>query len=49
MNESIQVIVTKCKNRAKQNIPNYTGLVIASVLVISHVNTSYLNTSLNYR
>ena len=33
MNESVQVIVTKYKNRAKQNIPNYTWLVIARVLV----------------
>ena len=33
MNESVQVIVTKYKNRAKQNIPNYTRLVIARVLV----------------
>ena len=33
MNESIQVIVTKYKNRAKQNIPTYTGLIIARVLV----------------
>ena len=53
MNEFVQVIMTKYKNKANQNIPNYTGLVITRVcvcvLVISRVNTSHLNTSLNYR
>ena len=46
LNESVHVTVTKYKNKAKQNIPNYTGTVItrvlASYLTCEHILLKYI-------
>ena len=42
LNESVHESVTKYRKQSNQNIPNYTGTVT------TRVNTSQLNTSLNY-